>query len=50
MISIENSLCFGVYDQNQQIGFARVITNYILFANFLDVFILPSHQRRGLGK
>lgn len=48
--SIENSLCFGVYDQDQQIGFARVITDFVLFANLVDVFILPSHQRRGLGK
>ncbi len=50
IISIENSLCFGIYDQNQQIGFARVITDFVLFANLLDVFILPSHQGHGLGK
>lgn len=49
-ISIENSLCFGVYDNNKQIGFARVITDSILFANLLDVFILPSYQGLGLGK
>ncbi len=49
-ISIENSLCFGVYDNNIQIGFARIIIDSILFAQLLDVFILPSYQGLGLGK
>lgn len=49
--SIENSLCFGVYDQNgHQVGFARVITDFTLFVWLCDLFILPSHQKRGLGK
>ncbi len=49
--SIGNSLCFGVYDQgNHQIGFARVITDFAVFAWLLDVFILEEHQGKGLGK
>ncbi len=48
--SIKNSLCFGVYDQTNQIGFARAITDYTTFAYLADVFILPSHRNRGLGK
>ena len=48
--SIENSLCFGVYTENSQVGFARVITDYAVFAWLLDVFILPEYQGKGYGK
>ena len=48
--SIEHSLCFGVYDGDQQVGFARVVTDYATFAWLCDVFILESHRGRGLGK
>lgn len=48
--TIEHSLCFGVYIQDQQIGFARVVTDYTIFAYLCDVFILQSHQGQGLGK
>lgn len=48
--SIKNSLCFGMYENISQIGFARVITDYATFAYLADVFILPSHQKLGLGK
>ncbi len=48
--SINNSLCFGVYEFDKQIGFARVISDYATFAYFLDVFILESYRGQGLGK
>ena len=48
--SIANSLCFGVYDGDQQVGFARVITDYATFAYLADVFIIESHRRHGLSK
>lgn len=48
--SIEHSLPFGVYKGDQQVGFARVITDYATFAWIADVFILDEHQGRGLGK
>ena len=48
--SIANSLCFGVYDAGNQVGFARVITDYATFAYLADVFIIESHRRRGLSK
>ena len=48
--SIEHSLCFGVYDGDRQVGFARVVTDYVTFAWLCDVFILESHRGRGLGK
>jgi GNAT superfamily N-acetyltransferase len=49
-LSIENSICFGVYLDEAQIGFARVITDYAVFAWILDVFILKDFQGRGYGK
>ena len=48
--SIENSLCFGVYYQQKQVGFARVITDQATFAYLCDVFILPAHRKAGLSK
>jgi GNAT superfamily N-acetyltransferase len=49
-LSIENSICFGVYLDKTQIGFARVVTDYAVFAWILDVFILKDFQGRGYGK
>lgn len=48
--SIAHSLCFGVYDKEQQIGFARVVSDYATFAYLADVFILESYRGQGLGK
>ena len=48
--SIKNSLCFGVYYQNQQIGFTRVITDYATFYYICDFFILQQFQGNGIGK
>jgi N-acetylglutamate synthase-like GNAT family acetyltransferase len=50
MRSIENSLCFGVYDNPKQIGFARVISDFATYAYVADVFILEPYRERGLGK
>jgi GNAT superfamily N-acetyltransferase len=47
---ISNSLCFGVYEGEQQVGFARVIADYATFAYLADVFIIESHRRKGLSK
>ncbi len=49
-ISIENAICFGVFNEQQQVGFARVVSDCAIFAWILDVFILPDFQRNGLGK
>jgi N-acetylglutamate synthase-like GNAT family acetyltransferase len=48
--SIENSLCFGVYDGADQVGFARIISDFATFAYIADVFILEPYRDRGLGK
>jgi GNAT superfamily N-acetyltransferase len=48
--SIEHSLCFGLYHGTQQVGFARVVTDYATFAWLCDFFIIESHRDQGLGK
>lgn len=48
--SIDNSLCFGLYDGSVQVGFARMVTDAATFGWMCDVFVLPSHRGRGLGK
>jgi len=48
--AIENSLCFGIYKGNEQVGFARVITDKATFAYLCDVFVLPSFRGLGLSK
>ena len=48
--SIQNSLCFGVYSGAEQVGFARVISDFATFAYIADVFILEPYRERGLGK
>jgi len=48
--TIENSLCFGVYEDNLQVGFARVVTDNVTFAWLCDVFIAETHQGMALGK
>ena len=48
--AIRHSLCFGVYDDGGQVGFARVITDRATYAYLADVFVLESHRGRGLSK
>lgn len=48
--SIEHSFCFGLYDNKQQIGFARVISDCSVFAYIMDVFVLEAYRGQGLGK
>lgn len=46
-ITIDNSFCFGIYLNDKQIGFARVITDYVVFAYLMDVFIIEEHRGKG---
>ncbi|MBW4664711.1 MAG: GNAT family N-acetyltransferase [Chroococcus sp. CMT-3BRIN-NPC107] len=48
--AIKNSLCFGIYENSKQVGFARVISDYATSALLRDVFILDPYQGQGLGK
>ncbi|MBK8352412.1 MAG: GNAT family N-acetyltransferase [Saprospirales bacterium] len=48
--AISNSLCFGVYKNDIQVGFARVISDFATFAYLCDVFIVTEHRGKGLSK
>ena len=48
--SVSNSLCFGLYEKDKQIGFARVVTDKATFAYLADVFILEEYRGKGLAK
>ncbi len=48
--AIANSLCFGLYKNNQQIGFARLVTDKATFAYLADVFVLEEYRGLGLSK
>ena len=48
--AMQHSLNFGLFYQNQQIAYSRVMTDGVFFAYLLDVFVLPSFQGKGLGK
>jgi GNAT superfamily N-acetyltransferase len=48
--SIENSVCYGVYHENQQVGFARIVTDFSTMYWLCDVYIDEKHRKIGLGK
>lgn len=45
--TIDHSFCFGIYLDDKQIGFARVITDYVVFAYLMDVFIDEEYRGNG---
>ncbi len=45
--TIDSSFCFGIYLNDDQIGFCRVITDYVVFAYVMDVFIAKNHRGKG---
>jgi GNAT superfamily N-acetyltransferase len=47
---IQGSVCFGIYHQQKQIGFARVISDGAVFAWLADVFVLEEFRGKGLSK
>ena len=47
--SIENSFCFGIYLNSEQIGFARVLSDNV-FAYVTDLFIIEEYRGRGFSK
>jgi GNAT superfamily N-acetyltransferase len=48
--ALKNSLVFGIYEGEKQIGVARVVTDYSIFAYLCDVFIHEDYRMHGLGK
>ena len=48
--AIDNSLCFGLFRGDAQVGFARVVTDRATFGYLCDVFVEAAHRGAGLGK
>ncbi|HEX4373001.1 MAG TPA: GNAT family N-acetyltransferase [Puia sp.] len=48
--SIDGSICFGMYENEKQIGFARVVTDKATFGYLADVFIDENYRGRNLSK
>lgn len=48
--AIANSLCFGVFCEGRQVGFARMVTDRTTFAYLCDVYVLEEHRGRGVSK
>ena len=46
---MRHSLCFGLFERERQIGFARVVTDYATYAYVCDVFVLEAHRGQGLA-
>ncbi|MEE9372186.1 MAG: GNAT family N-acetyltransferase [Saprospiraceae bacterium] len=42
--SIENSFCYGIYSDDEQIGFARVVSDTVIFGYIADVFIIKNER------
>ncbi|WP_418502627.1 GNAT family N-acetyltransferase [Flagellimonas sp.] len=48
--SLRHSYCVGVFSEDSQVGFARLITDYTTFAYLADVFVLEPYRGKGLSK
>ena len=48
--SVENSICFGVYYGKEQVGFARIVTDFATMFWIADVIIDENHRGKSLGK
>ena len=49
--AVAHSLCLGVYSAaGEQVGFARLVTDWTTSAHLADVYVLPAHRGAGLGK
>lgn len=48
--SFYNSFTIGILKGDEQVGYARVITDYAVFGYLADVFVKEEHRGRGLSK
>ena len=49
-IALQNSINFGLFHENKQIAYTRVMTDRVFFAYLLDFFVIESYRGQGLGK
>lgn len=48
--AFDNSYCIGILKDGKQIGYARFVTDYAIFAYLADVFVEEGHRGIGLSK
>ena len=48
--ALDNSICFGVYADGEQVAFARAVTDQATFGYLADVFVVEAHRGHGLGQ
>jgi GNAT superfamily N-acetyltransferase len=48
--SVDHSYCIGIFKDGAQVGFARLVTDYVVFAYLADVYVLEEHRGQGLSK
>lgn len=48
--SLANSICFGVYGDGRQLGFARVVTDHVGFACLAGVLVVPAARGQGSAR
>lgn len=48
--AFENSLCVAAFDGDEQVGFARMVTDRATFAHLADVYVLEAHRGRGVSR
>ena len=48
--STRNSICYGVYDGEKMIGYARIVTDGSTMYYLCDVFILEEYRKQGISK
>ena len=49
-VAVRGSICFGVYDSDRLVGFARAVTDLATYAYLTDVVIAPDVRGEGLGE
>lgn len=49
-VALKNSFCIGLFEDEKQIGFARLVTDYATFGYLADVYILKEYRGKGLSK
>jgi len=48
--SVDNSICYGIYIGDKQVGFARIVSDLTTIADLMDVFIVEKYRGNGLSK
>lgn len=48
--ALRHSLTFGLYSGERQVGLARVVSDFSIFAYLCDVIVHEEYRGRGLGK